>query len=136
MPSPPATAVRSGPLPGTIQDFVSTAGDRIYFDYDQYSIRTDGLPVLQAQARWLQRYPAVQVQLEGNADERGTREYNLALGARRADSVKTYLVEQGVSPARITTISYGKERPIDPGTGETAWAHNRNVHTALTSGTQ
>jgi peptidoglycan-associated lipoprotein len=134
MPPRPATVVQSGPLPGTSQDFVINAGDRIYFDYDQYSIRSDGLPVLQAQARWLQRYPAVHVRLEGNADERGTREYNLALGARRADAVKTYLVEQGIIPSRITTISYGKERPIDPGTGETAWAHNRNVHTALTSG--
>jgi peptidoglycan-associated lipoprotein len=90
--------------------------------------------VLDAQAAWLTRYPQVIVRIEGNCDERGTREYNFALGARRAESIKDYLVSRGVSPARITTISYGKEKPIDAGAGEEAWAHNRNGHTALTGG--
>ncbi len=90
--------------------------------------------MLAAQAAWLNRYGAVQVIIEGNCDERGTREYNLALGARRANSVKDFLVGHGVDPGRIHTISYGKERPIDPGAGEEAWAHDRNAHTAITSG--
>ena len=93
-------------------------------------------PVLAAQAAWLNRYGAVQVGIEGNCDERGTREYNLALGARRASSVRDFLVSHGVNPARISTISYGKERPIDPGEGEEAWAKDRNAHTAITAGAQ
>ena len=93
-----------------------------------------GQSLLANQAAWLSKYASVSVRIEGNADERGTREYNLALGARRADSVKAFLVNHGVAPDRITTISYGKEKPIDTGTGEDAWAHNRNGHTALTGG--
>ena len=87
-----------------------------------------------AQASWLNRYGAVEVRIEGNCDERGTREYNLALGDRRANSVGDFLVSHGVNPARINTISYGKERPIDPGESEEAWAHDRNAHTAIVSG--
>ncbi len=133
---PPPPPVTSGPIPGTQQDFVVNVGDRVYFDYDQYTVRADAIPVLSAQANWLQRYSAVRVRLEGNADERGTEEYNLALGARRAASVKAFLVEHGIAPSRIETISYGKERPIDPGSDEAAWAKNRNVHTAITAGAQ
>lgn len=110
------------------------AGERVYFDFDQYAIRADGKAVLSAQAAWLNRYPQVTVRIEGNCDERGTRDYNLALGARRAEAIKTFLIGQGVAASRITTISYGKEQPVDSGTGEDAWAHNRNGHTALTSG--
>ena len=136
---PPAERAPSGnvsgrPLPGSIQDFVINVGDRVYFDFDQYQVRADAQPVLAAQAAWLNRYGAVQVRIEGNCDERGTREYNLALGARRANSVRDFLVSHGVDPGRITTISYGKERPIDPGTGEDAWAKDRNAHTAIVSG--
>ena len=131
---PPPAAVASRILPGSEQDFVVNVGDRVYFDLDQYAIRGDGQPVLAAQSSWLNRYPAVQVRIEGNCDERGTREYNLALGARRANSVREFLVSHGVAPSRIVTISYGKEKPIDAGTGEEAWQHNRNGHTALTSG--
>jgi peptidoglycan-associated lipoprotein len=123
-------------VPGSVQDFVVNVGDRVYFDFDKFEIRSDGQPVLAAQASWLNRYPAVQVRIEGNCDERGTREYNLALGARRANSVREFLTAHGVSASRITTISYGKERPVDPGTGEEAWAHNRNGHTAITGGAQ
>jgi peptidoglycan-associated lipoprotein len=133
-PEPSRDAVRSSVLPGSVQDFVINAGDRIYFDYDEFNLRPDALPVLTAQAAWLGRYPEVQVRIEGNADERGTREYNFALGARRANAVKDFLEERGVNAGRITTVSYGKERPIDPGPGEEAWAHNRNAHTAIIAG--
>lgn len=133
-PAPPPPPVSSAPLPGSVQDFVINAGDRVYFDFDQYTVRADAGPVLDAQAAWLARYPSVQVRIEGNADERGTREYNFALGARRANAVRDYLVSKGVAASRIETVSYGKERPIDAGTGEDAWAKNRNGHTAITSG--
>ena len=138
-PLPPPPAARPGPvtgrvIPGSVQDFVINVGDRVYFDFDQYGVRADAQPVLAAQAAWLNRYGAVQIRIEGNCDERGTREYNLALGARRANSVRDFLVSHGVNPARISTISYGKERPIDPGEGEEAWAKDRNAHTAITDG--
>jgi len=133
-PAAPPAPVSSAPLPGSEQDFVVNVGDRVYFDFDQYQVRADAQPVLAAQAAWLSRYPAVQVRIEGNCDERGTREYNLALGARRANSVKDFLVSHGVDPSRITTISYGKERPIDPDSNDQAWAKNRNAHTAIVSG--
>jgi peptidoglycan-associated lipoprotein len=133
-PPPPVSEAPYGPLPGSVQDFVVNVGDRVYFDYDQYNIRSDAEPVLAAQAQWLTRYPGVSVRIEGNADERGTREYNLALGARRANSVKEFLVSHGVSASRIDTISFGKEMPIDPGDTEAAFAKNRNGHTAITGG--
>jgi peptidoglycan-associated lipoprotein len=117
-----------------VQDFVVNVGDTVYFDFDKSEIRPDAAPVLAAQAAWLRRYYAVRVRIEGNCDERGTREYNFALGARRAEAVRSFLVDHGVAAGRITTISYGKERPIDPGTGEAAWAKNRNGHTAITEG--
>ena len=98
------------------------------------SIRADAGPVLDAQAAWLSRYSGVGVRIEGNADERGTREYNLALGARRASAVRDYLTSRGVSAGRITTVSYGKEQPIDGGTSEESYQRNRNAHTSLTSG--
>ena len=122
------------PIPGSERDFVINAGDRVYFDLDQYAVRPDAAPVLEAQAAWLNRYRAVRIRIEGNCDERGTREYNFGLGARRAQSVRDFLVARGVDPSRIEVISYGKERPIDPGSGEDAWARNRNGHTQITSG--
>jgi peptidoglycan-associated lipoprotein len=97
-------------------------------------VRADAQPVLAAQAAWLSKYPSVKVRIEGNADERGTREYNLALGGRRANSMKEFLTGHGVSADRIETISYGKEMPIDSGTSEEALAKNRNGHTAITAG--
>jgi peptidoglycan-associated lipoprotein len=133
-PQVPQSPVNQGPLPGTVQDFVINIGERIYFATDSYDVTTDAQAVLAAQAQWLNRYPAVRVRIEGNADERGTREYNLALGARRANAVREFLVGQGVSGSRIESLSYGKERPIDPGTSEDAWAKNRNARTAITDG--
>jgi peptidoglycan-associated lipoprotein len=133
-PPPPVAQRPTGPIPGSVEDFVVNVGDRVYFDTDQHTLRDDGRAVLDKQAAWLARYPQVTVRIEGNADERGTREYNLALGARRADSVREYLAGRGVAASRVTTISYGKERPIDAGTGEEAWSKNRNGHTAIVSG--
>lgn len=123
-----------GPIPGSTQDFVVNIGDRVYFDFDRADIRADGQPILSGQADWLRRYPAVRVRIEGNCDERGTREYNFALGAKRADAVRDFLVGHGVAAGRIATISYGKEQPIDPGHDDGAWAKNRNGHTAITEG--
>ncbi|MFI4976581.1 MAG: peptidoglycan-associated lipoprotein Pal [Caulobacterales bacterium] len=133
-PGPVTQSQPTGPIPGSSQDFVINVGELVYFDTDQYVLRSDATPVLDAQAAWLNRYPAVRVRIEGNCDERGTREYNFALGARRADTVKSYLIAHGVSGGRIETISYGKERPIDPGSDEKAWARNRNGRTAITQG--
>jgi peptidoglycan-associated lipoprotein len=130
----PVTSEPAGALPGSTQDFVVNVGDRVYFDTDSHDVRADALPILDAQSAWLRRYSSVTVRIEGNADERGTREYNLALGARRANAVRDYLVGQGISSDRIATISFGKEQPLDPGTGEEAWAKNRNGRTALVSG--
>ena len=115
--------------PGSLQDFVTSAGDRVYFAYDSHDLTPEAQAVLDAQVRWLQRYPAQRIIIEGNADERGTREYNIALGARRASSVRDYLVARGVAPSRIDTVSYGKERPIALGDDESAWQQNRNART-------
>ncbi|MFE9084193.1 peptidoglycan-associated lipoprotein Pal [Brevundimonas sp. NPDC003935] len=134
-PTGPVTGGNVGAaMPGSEQDFVVNVGDRVYFDLDSYSVRPEAQPRLDAQAAWLQRYPQVTVRIEGNADERGTREYNLALGARRAEAVRTYLIQRGVPAGRIDTISFGKERPIAEGSNEGAWAQNRNAHTAIVSG--
>ena len=123
-----------GAMPGSVNDFVVNVGDRVYFDTDSHDIRADAQPLLDAQAGWLRRYATVTVRIEGNCDERGTREYNLALGARRANSVRDYLVSHGVTADRIATISFGKESPIDAGSGEDSWQKNRNGHTAIVAG--
>ena len=134
-PTGPVTGGNVGAVtPGSEQDFVVNVGDRVYFDLDSYSVRPEAQPRLDAQAAWLSRYPQVTIRIEGNADERGTREYNLALGARRAEAVRTYLIQRGVPAGRIDTISFGKERPIAEGSNEGAWAQNRNAHTAIVSG--
>lgn len=120
-----------GPAPGSQEDFVANVGDRVFFDFDKYNIKPDGSGTLQRQAAWLKKYPAVTVTIEGHCDERGTREYNLALGERRANAVKDYLVANGISPNRIKTISYGKERPVAMGSNEAAWAQNRRGVTVV-----
>ena len=132
--SAPPASVSTAPLPGSERDFVVNVGDRVYFEYDKFDIRPDATALLTSQATWLTRYPAVQIRIEGNADERGTEEYNLALGARRANAVKEFLQAHGVASSRISTVSYGKEKPIDTGGSEEAMAHNRNGHTAILSG--
>jgi len=127
-------AAPSGPTPGTQQDLVVNVGDRVFFDTDQSSLRADARATLQRQAAWMNQYPNIKVNLEGHADERGTREYNLALGARRANSAKDYLVSLGVQPARIQTISFGKERPVALCSDESCWAQNRRAVTVVTMG--
>jgi len=120
-----------GPTPGSQADFVAfTQGnDTIYFDTDRYDIDSQDQVALQTQAQWLQRYPQKRATIEGHADERGTRDYNLALGERRANAAKNYLLGLGVDPARLSTISYGKERPVALGSDESSWARNRRAVT-------
>jgi peptidoglycan-associated lipoprotein len=115
----------AGPAAGTEQDLVVNVGDRVFFGYDQYDLTPDARATVEKQAQWLKTYPNVTVMVEGHCDERGTREYNLALGEKRATTVRNYLIANGVAPNRIQTISYGKERPAVLGSDETAWAQNR-----------
>lgn len=112
-------------VPGSRQDFVQNVGDRVFFEFNESSITPEGQATLQKQADWLKRYENVTVTIEGHCDDRGTREYNLALGNRRAVAVKRMLVSLGVAGNRIAVISYGKERPIVVGDNEQAWAQNR-----------
>ena len=114
----------SAPAAGSAEEFI-TIGDRVYFDFDKAEIRTDGTSTLNSQAVWLKKYPNITIVIEGHADERGTREYNLALGERRANAVKEYLVSRGVAVDRIETVSYGKERPAVLGSNDSAWSQNR-----------
>lgn len=114
-----------GVTPGSQQDLVVNVGDRVFFGYDRYDVSPEGQRVLEMQAEWLKRYPNNNVTIKGHADERGTREYNLALGERRASAIKNYLVALGVPSTRINTISYGKEQPAVMGSNEDAWAQNR-----------
>ena len=128
-------AAPTGPVAGSLEDFRVNVGERVYFDLNGYRLDVDDQEILKRQAAWLSSYPAVRIIVAGNCDERGTREYNLALGERRASIVKDYLVSLGVDPSRIDTISYGKERPIAAGSDEQAWALNRNGFTQIVSGT-
>jgi peptidoglycan-associated lipoprotein len=105
----------------------------IHFDFDKYNIRPGDAEILRENAALLKKYPKVRIQVEGHCDERGTTEYNLALGERRANNTKRYLLSLGISTDRISTISYGKERPLDPGHNEEAWAKNRRAHTIISS---
>jgi peptidoglycan-associated lipoprotein len=132
--APAAAPAPSGPTAGSVEDFRVSVGDRVFFGYDQVDLTPEARAVLERQAAWLRQYPGVQVMVAGNADERGTREYNLALGARRAAAARDYLVSLGVPAARIQTVSYGKERPLDPRANEEAWSVNRNAHTQIVSG--
>ena len=133
--SPPQTAVAPTPgpgyAPGSAEQFNQEVGAVVYFDFDKYDLSPEARAQLEKQAGWLKQYANITVTVEGNCDERGTREYNLALGERRASSAKNYLVALGVDPNRIQTISYGKERPAVPGSDEAAWAQNRRDVTAI-----
>lgn len=117
--------------PGSPQEFTVSVGDRIFFDTDSSVIRADAQATLIRQAQWLQRYPNYQITIEGHADERGTREYNLALGARRAAATRDFLISQGVAANRIRTISYGKERPVAVCDDISCWSQNRRAVTVL-----
>jgi len=120
--------------PGSAEDLRVNVGDTVHFSYNEYNIEDSDKQTLQRQAAWLQKYPSVRVTVEGDCDERGTREYNLALGARRANAVKEYLVSVGVPSARIETISYGKEHPICTDSTEDCWAQNRRGVTTISGG--
>jgi peptidoglycan-associated lipoprotein len=133
-PPPQQQAVTSSIIPGSAQDFKVNVGDTVHFALNQYNIEDSDKNTLNKQAQWLARYPSVRLSIEGHCDERGTREYNLALGARRANAVKEYLVAQGVSAARLETISYGKERPICTESNEDCWAQNRRGVSVITGG--
>lgn len=126
----PTPTAPTGPVPGSQADFMaSVMSDTILFDTDRYNVDAADQGVLQSQAGWLARYPSKAITIEGHADERGTRDYNIALGERRANAAKNYLVSLGVDPGRITTVSYGKERPVALGSDEESWARNRRAVT-------
>lgn len=117
--------------PGSESDFVVNVGDRVFFGYDRSDLTTEARGTLDRQAAWLKKYPNHTVTVEGHCDERGTREYNLALGERRSNATKNYLVAAGIEASRVHTISYGKERPAVVGSNEAAWAQNRRGVTVL-----
>lgn len=123
-----------GIVPGSQEDLVVNVGDRIFFDFDKSDLRPDAIETLNRQSDWLRSFPSVTVTIEGHCDERGTREYNLALGERRAASARQYLESTGISGGRLDTISYGKERPAVLGSNEAAWAQNRRAVMVVKSG--
>jgi peptidoglycan-associated lipoprotein len=125
------TATTSGPAPGSQEDLVAKAGDRVFFDTNVSALSSDAQGTLDRQSSFLQQYPQDNVQIAGNCDERGTEEYNIALGQRRANSARDYLVAKGVASSRISTISYGKDRPTAMGSDEAAWQQNRNAITTV-----
>jgi peptidoglycan-associated lipoprotein len=128
-----SSALAGQPTPGTQEDLEVSVGDRVLFDYDSVILSPTATEILDRQAAWLKQFPDVVVTVEGHADERGTREYNLALGDRRATAVKNYLVALDISPQRVLTISYGEERPENPGHDDAAWAQNRRAVTQVTT---
>lgn len=117
--------------PGSVEEFRQVVGDRVFFGTDEYALNAEAQATLRRQAQWLQQYPQASLLIEGHADERGTREYNLALGERRAVSVRDFLAAQGVSPSRINVVSYGKERPVCAESSQACWAENRRGVTVL-----
>ncbi len=121
-------------VPGSERDFVVNVGDRIQFLVDQSTLTPEAQDILRRQAAWLRQYAQVTVQVEGHADERGTREYNIALSARRSTAAREFLVAQGVQPSRVSTIAYGKERPVALCDAEQCWSQNRRAVTVVTGG--
>jgi peptidoglycan-associated lipoprotein len=136
-PSTSGTGGTTAVVPGSQEDLVANVGDRVFFDFDRATLNGTGsrtannLTTLDKQAAWLAQYPQNNVQIAGNCDERGTEEYNLALGDRRAHAAQAYLVGKGIAGARMTAISYGKERPTAVGSDEDAWSQNRNAITSV-----
>ncbi len=121
----------AGPVPGSQEDLVAKAGDRVFFAFDKSNLSPEAQATITKQAEFLKQFPQDRVQVAGNTDERGTEEYNIALGQRRANADRDFLVAQGISASRITTISYGKDRPTALGSNEEAWAQNRNAITTV-----
>jgi len=128
---PAATTAPSGPVAGSKEDFVVSVGDTVFFAFDKSDLSAEARSTLEKQAFWLRKYQNYSITIEGHADERGTREYNLALGERRAQAVKDYLAVLGVNAGRISTLSWGEERPRALGSDEEAWAQNRRAQTVL-----
>ena len=126
-------AMANAATPGSQQDFVVNVGDRVFFESDQTELSPQAIATLDKQAQWLQQYNRYSFTIEGHADERGTREYNIALGARRAQSVRTYLASRGIDPNRMRTISYGKERPVAVCDDISCWSQNRRAVIVLTN---
>jgi peptidoglycan-associated lipoprotein len=124
-------AMASAAVPGSQQDFVVNVGDRVFFDSDQTDLTPQAIATLEKQVQWLQAYPRYTFTIEGHADERGTREYNIALGARRAQSVRTFMTSRGIDASRMRTISYGKERPVAVCNDISCWSQNRRAVTVL-----
>ncbi|MBI5320956.1 peptidoglycan-associated lipoprotein Pal [Bradyrhizobium sp.] len=124
-------AMASAATPGSQQDFVVNVGDRVFFESDQTELSPQAIATLEKQAQWLQTYNRYAFTVEGHADERGTREYNIALGARRAQSVRSFLASRGIDPSRMRTISYGKERPVAVCNDISCWSQNRRAVTVL-----
>jgi peptidoglycan-associated lipoprotein len=122
--------------PGSQRDFSQNVGDLVYFSTDQTDLSPEAQQTLAKQAQWLQQYPQYTITIEGHADERGTREYNIALGAKRATSVRNYLASHGINASRMRTISYGKERPVAVCNDISCWSQNRRAQTVLNSGGQ
>ncbi len=125
-------AEATGPAPGSEADLVANVGDRVFYDFNKAELSSDATATLAKQASWLAKYPSVDVLVAGNADERGTETYNLALGNKRADAARDNLVAQGVAASRISTISYGKDCPVAAGHDEASWQQNRNAITSVT----
>ena len=125
------TPVSSGPVPGSQEDLVANVGDRVFYDLNRSTLRSDARTTLERQAAWLAKWSANNVQVAGNCDERGTQAYNIALGNRRASAARDFLVAKGVAAGRITTISFGKDRPTALGSNEQAWSRNRNAITSV-----
>ena len=126
-----ADAMASAATPGSQQDFVVNVGDRVFFESDQTELSSQAIATLDKQAQWLQQYNRYAFTIEGHADERGTREYNIALGAKRAQSVKSFLASRGIDASRMRTISYGKERPVAVCNDISCWSQNRRAVTVL-----
>jgi peptidoglycan-associated lipoprotein len=131
VPPPPPPVIEEPSTGGTAEDFIATAGDRVFFDIDKSVLKPGSQDTLSRQVEWLNRYPNVTVRIEGNTDITGTPQHNMGLGWRRADAVKKYLMDHGIAASRISTVSYGQTRPIDPGKSAAAFAQNRNSTTVV-----
>ena len=129
--TPNQTGLAGAAVPGSQQDFVVNVGDRVFFESDQTDLTPQAIATLEKQVQWLQTYPRYTFTIEGHADERGTREYNIALGAKRAQSVREYLIARGIDASRMRTISYGKERPVAVCDDISCWSQNRRAVTVL-----
>jgi peptidoglycan-associated lipoprotein len=121
-------------VPGSEEDFAANVGDRVFFENDQTALSAEGKDTLMKQAAWLKQYPEVAIQIEGHADERGTREYNISLSAKRATNTRNFLISQGIAEKRVSSIAYGKERPAKLCDAEECWSQNRRAVTVITSG--